>query len=89
MLGYAAGRSGARWLALAAGEPLWAAAFEGFEGYLSVPPEAIRPYEAQGPAAAFAATAALLGGRLRPILDLEEIRKSIQENNFKPTQRSL
>jgi chemotaxis signal transduction protein len=78
LLGDPASEMKLRWLAVAAGEPVWAAAFSRFEGYLELPEGALRPYSGQGASAPFSKAALSLEGGLRPILELSLIRQAIQ-----------
>jgi chemotaxis signal transduction protein len=87
LLGYAP--AAGRWLAIAAGDAAWGAAFERFDGYLSLEPGALRPYQGQGPAAAYAQRAVEEGSGLRPVLDLALLRQAIQARTNHPTTRSL
>lgn len=88
MLGYAASRVQTPWLAMPVGEPAWALAFERFDGYLSLSLDGLRPYVGQGSAAAFARSAALDQGRLRPVLDLLKLRESIRTGDPSKHPRS-
>ena len=87
LLGYAP--AAGRWMAIAAGDTAWAVAFEGFDGYLKLATQDLRPYQGQGPAAAFARQAFEGAQGLRPVLDLGLLRQAMQERiNTQPT-RSL
>ena len=76
LLGYAP--SAGRWLAIAAGDPAWGLAFEGFDGYQRLGAGGLRPFQGQGPAAAFARQAFEGPQGLRPVLDLGLLRQAVQ-----------
>jgi chemotaxis signal transduction protein len=87
LLGYAP--AAGRWLAIAAGDPAWGAAFDRFEGYLRQEAGRLRPYQGQGPAAAFAHQALEEGAGLRPVLDLGLLRQQLHARIATPPTRSL
>jgi chemotaxis signal transduction protein len=76
LLGYAP--AAGRWVAVAAGEPAWGLAFEGFDGYLRLASGGLRPQQGQGPAAAFIRQAFEGAQGLRPVLDLGLLRQAVQ-----------
>jgi purine-binding chemotaxis protein CheW len=87
LMGYAP--AAGRWVAIAAGDTAWAVAFEGFDGYLRLASQGLRPYQGPGPAAAFARQAFEGAQGLRPVLDLGLLRQAMQARiNTQPT-RSL
>jgi chemotaxis signal transduction protein len=80
LLGYPQAEQ-APWIALALAEPIWALAFERFEGYLHLSANEIHPTADQGSFASFSLESALSQGTLRPILDLGLVAKTIQSKN--------
>jgi len=80
LLGHAGLRGTPRWLALAAGAPVWAAAFEHFEGYLMAAPADLHPLQG-GQASPWAQQACAAGGVVRPVLQLERLRSELRSRS--------
>lgn len=78
LLGHPGQASQPRWLALAAAQPRWAAAFDRFEGTYSASAAQFLPHQGGGAAAALTPQACDAGGRLRLVIDLASVLQTIQ-----------
>jgi chemotaxis signal transduction protein len=89
LLGYAPSRAKTRWLALAAGEPIWALAFEDFEGYLHLPKTEFHSHGPEASRDSFSTEFALSADTPRPVLSFSLLLKFVQSQIPSSPQRSI
>ena len=83
LLGYPPPRPHPRWLVCCRAAPAWAAAFDGYEGYLKAPLRDLKPFAGGGRAAGLAGSLCVDGNLVRPVLSLEKLLQSIRTKEIR------